>query len=515
MQLSLTPLPAHARRGEGPRYDRASLVPAIVHIGVGGFHRAHQAMYLEALARSGNLAWGETGVGLRSPRMASLLRPQDCLYTVVERTSAGDTAHVVGAMRDYLYAPEDPRGVLDRLADPVTRVVTLTVTGDGYNLDEHGAFRDREPSVLRDLRTPQRPTTWFGYVVAALARRRAAGLGGFTVLSCDNIPNSGGAAETAVVSYARMRDETLAVWIERNVTFPNSMVDRITPQTDDAAASRLMQRMGLVDRAPVVTESFTQWVVEDEFCNGRPPLEEVGVQFVSDVEPYKLTKTRLLNGTHTAMAYLGQLAGHRTTAAMVADPTMRTYLSRLMRDEIAPLLPPAPGIDLADYQSSVLERLANERMADPLSRLARRGSTKMPSYLLPSLIESVREARPAPLLTLAVAAWFRYLRGTDLSGTPIEVTDARLDELQPSALRGGNDPSALLSHRAVMGPLGDDVVVRRELGRALRDLDGLGVHGATMARLGAARPAASLIVPAQRAVQVSAQRAVEHVTPGA
>ncbi len=492
MHLSDATLPRLSRRLDAPTYDRAALRPSIVHIGVGGFHRSHQAVYLEALARTGELGWGETGVGLHSTTMRRALRPQDCLYTVVERTSETDSALVVGVMRDYLYAPENPAAVLDRLAAPETRLVTLTITGDGYNLDQDGRFRDREPAVVRDLSASGAPTTWFGYVVAALGRRRAAGLGGFTVLSCDNLPDSGAAAQAAVVSYARLRDETLAAWIERNVTFPSSMVDRITPQPDGALSRELARAFGVRDRAPVATEPFTQWVIEDDFANGRPPLEDVGVQFVSDVAPYKLTKTRLLNGTHTAMAYLGHLAGHRNTAEMVADPTMRSYLSRLMREEVAPLLPSTPGLDLRDYQATVLDRLANERIGDPLSRLAGRGSTKMPCYLLPSLIEARREGLPAPLLTLAVAAWFRYLRGTDLSGNAIEIHDARLDQLQPLARRGGLDPSLLLRNRSVMGPLGDDLVVRRELGRALRDLETLGARGATEARLGTGRRLSAL-----------------------
>ena len=512
MHLSDATLPRLSRRLDAPTYDRTALHPAIVHIGVGGFHRSHQAVYLEALARSGELGWGETGIGLHSTTMRNALRPQDCLYTVMERTTDADAAFVVGVMRDYLYAPENPSAVLARLAAPETRLVTLTVTGDGYHLDEHGEFRSNDPAVVRDLDTLGAPTTWFGYVVAALARRRGTGLGGFTVLSCDNLPDSGAAARAAVVSYAQLRDETLAAWIERNVTFPSSMVDRITPQPEAALARELSRAFGVRDRAPVATEPFSQWVIEDDFANGRPPLEDVGVELVADVTPYKLTKTRLLNGTHTAMAYLGLLAGHRTTAEMAADPTMRGYLSRLMQAEIAPLLPSVPGLDLMGYQASVLDRLANERIGDPLQRLAGRGSTKMPSYLLPSLVEARREGLPAPLLTLAVAAWFRYLRGTDLSGNLIDINDARLDQLQPLARRGGFDPAPLLRSRSVMGSLGDDLVVRRELGRALRDLETLGARGATEARLD---PARRLGVVGATGAGVPAQAGSLELTTGA
>jgi mannitol 2-dehydrogenase len=268
-----------------------------------------------------------------------------------------------------------------------------------------------------------------------------------------------------------MRDETLAAWIERNVSFPNAMVDRITPGSDEDLKALVARRFGVVDKSPVATEPFAQWVVEDTFADGRPPLDRVGVQFVTDVSPYKLVKSRLLNGTHSAMAYLGHLAGHATTADMMEDPDMRAFVTQLMQQEIAPLLPRVPGMDLDGYVGTLLDRLANPEVGDPLTRLCGRGSTKVPAYLLPSLVESRRRGRPAPLLTLAVAAWFRYLRGTDRDGAPITIKDARLEELQPLALRGRSDPSALLGCRDVLGTIADDLTIRRGLHAALVDLE--------------------------------------------
>jgi len=479
LHLSNRTLASCGRSVDVPRYDRAALQPAIVHIGVGGFHRAHQAMYLDSLARSGDTGWGVVGVGLHSATMKAALAPQDCLFTVVERDGLGDRARVVGSMCRYLFAPDNPAAVLDVLTDAQTRVVTLTVTGNGYKLDQHGAFRAADDEVVADLRNPDSPTTVVGYLVAALAQRRAAGLPGFTVLSCDNLsftahPDSGTAARTAVLSFARLRDERLAAWIERNVTFPSSMVDRITPKTDNALRQLILQRYGIEDRWPVVTESFTQWVIEDDFCNGRPPLEHVGVRFVSDVTPYKLLKTRLLNGTHSAMAYLGYLAGHRTAAEVMADPVLRAYLKEMMRDEIAPLLPTVPDMDAGAYQASLLGRFSNPAMSDQLTRLCARGSTKMPAYLLPSLLDARRRGLGAPLLTLAVAGWFRYLRGTDLAGAPIDIQDPHGATLQRLAELGGTNPGALLGDRAIMGSLGDDTVTRARLAGALRDLDAYG-----------------------------------------
>jgi mannitol 2-dehydrogenase len=497
MQLSDATVRQLADRLLVPSYDRSSLRPSIVHIGVGGFHRAHQAVYLDSLARAGSTDWGEVGIGLRCSRMKRMLAPQDCLFTVVERGGERDTAHVVGAMRQFLFGPESPHAVLERLVDPTTRVVSLTVTGDGYNLDAGGEFRLDDPAVQADLRRPRSPATWYGYVVSALQQRRAAGLPGFTVLSCDNLPDSGAAARTAVLSFAEARDATLAAWIGVNVTFPGSMVDRITPSPGPSLTGDFARRFGVVDRAVVATEPFSQWVLEDDFCNGRPPVEDVGAQVVSDVRPYKVMKSRLLNGSHSAMAYLGYLAGHRTTSEVMTDPTMHVYLRRLMRDEIAPLLPAVAGVDVEGYQATLLSRFGNRSISDPLSRLCARGSTKVPSYLLPSLVELRRRGERAPLLSLAVAGWFRYLRGVDLSGSPIDVQDARSAELGRRARLG--DPAALLADQTLMGPLSDDPVVRRDVTRALGDIERLGSLGAVRAAMAQGQPE---IVPLQRAREI-------------
>jgi mannitol-1-phosphate/altronate dehydrogenase len=484
MRLSQSTLPFLSDRLPTPTYDRASLRPSIVHIGVGGFHRAHQAVYLDELARAGETEWGEVGVSLRTRDLRSALDGQDGLFSVVEQGSGGHSARVIGSMREYLFGPDDPWLVVDRLADPSTRLLTLTVTGDGYSVDAHAA----------PARTPE---SWTEYVVAALARRRSAGLGGFTVLSCDNLADSGGAARRALLARAGARDETLARWIDRNVSFPDAMVDRITPGTDDAVRRLVADRFGVHDRAPVAAEPFRQWVVEDTFCAGRPPLEDVGVRMVSDVTPYKLIKSRLLNGTHTAIAYLGRLAGHRTTAEFLSDPTMRAFASGLMRDEVAPVLPTVPGMSTDAYVDSVLDRLSNPFIADPLDRLCRRGSTKVPAYLLPSLADAAAQGRRAPLLSLALAGWLRYLRGRDMEGRRIVVEDARSEELQERALRVGTDPAPLLELEDVFGPLAGDPWITHQVRSALRDLDH-GVHGAVRRRLVAGDRHARPLVPSQR-----------------
>jgi fructuronate reductase/mannitol 2-dehydrogenase len=454
-----------------PTYDRAALRPGIVHIGVGGFHRAHQAVYLDELARQGSTDWGVLGVGLHSREIGQVLADQDRLYTVVERAADGDRAGVVGVMTGYLYAPDDPEAVLTALADECTRVVTLTITGTGYRIDAHtGNFDADDPHIARDLEDPGQPQTVFGYLVEALHRRRRAGLAPFTVLSCDNMQSNGAAARTAVVSFARLRDDDLAEWIDENVAFPSSMVDRITPNTSPEDRDAIAAATGIDDRWPVITEPFRQWVVEDSFCNGRPPLEEVGVQFVADVAPYETVKTRLLNAGHSAIAYLGYLAGYRTTADVMADPVFRTFLARLMAEEIGPLLPELPGVDLAEYQATLLERLANPRMADQLARLSRRGSTKIPNYILPSVRAAMEEGSPHHLLCLAVAGWLRFLRGSDYAGEEVPVQGPRTD-LVPIAQEAGGDAAPLLAERSVFSDIGQDPRFAECVQRALSALD--------------------------------------------
>ena len=468
-QDTLADLPASV---SVPDYDRDALVPAVVHIGVGGFHRAHQAVYLDELARRGETGWGEVGVGLRSPEMGEVLDAQDRLYLVVERDGDGDRARVVGSITRYVFAAEDPDALLAVLADERTRVVTLTITGTSYRIDSHtGEFDADDEQIAADLADPSHPQTVFGYLVEGLHRRREAGTPPFTVLSCDNMPSNGTAARTAVTSFARLRDAGLADWIDQHVTFPSSMVDRITPTTTPAQRDALVSELGVDDRWPVITEPFTQWVVEDDFCNGRPPLEDVGVQFVPDVHPYETMKTRLLNASHTALGYLGHLAGMSTMDEVMADEVFRAYLTRMMAEEIVPLLPEVPGIDLEDYQRDLVARLANPAMGDQLLRLSRRGSTKMPNYVLPSVKAALEQDRPFRLLALAVAGWMRFLRGYDYAGSQIDIEDAMEERLVPLAQEGVVEPEPLLGERKVFGDLADDVRFASAVEVALRALE--------------------------------------------
>ncbi|BBY18961.1 mannitol dehydrogenase family protein [Mycolicibacterium litorale] len=478
--LRTATLALHSRRVTVPNYDRSALTPAVVHIGVGGFHRAHQASYLDDLARTGaSMDWGITGVGLHRPEMKKALAAQDCLYTVVERGPGESNGRVVGSLRRYLYAPDEHAEVTTALADPRTRLVTLTITGDGYHRDALTDEFDADcPAVRHDLQGPGPYLTAWAYLADALALRRRSGLPPFSVMSCDNVPDNGGAARRALVGFTAQRNPPLARWIERNVAFPATMVDRITPKTTPAATAAVAETFGIADRWPVLAEPFRQWVVEDSFCNGRPPLEDVGVDIVADVSPYRLVKTRMLNGSHCALGYLGILLGHETTDVAMRDPRVYRFIEQLMASELSPLLEGVADIDLVDYRLTLLSRLTNPGVPDALSRLAARGSTKMPSYLLPSLRQARSRGLPTALLTLAVAAWFRYLRGYDLTGRPVIVEDERAQQFSTLARLGLSDPRPLLGVREVFGDLGDDPEFVGALECMMRVIDQRGVSAA-------------------------------------
>jgi mannitol 2-dehydrogenase len=473
--LSGSYLHRHAGRVAVPTYDRATITPSVVHLSVGSFHRSHQAVYFDELAeRRITSAWGLTGVGLHRPEMREALRAQDGLYTVVVRGQARDEARVVGIIRRYLFAPEQRVAVVAALADARTRLVTLTITGNGYVMDPD------DPEVSAEVARAGEPHTALGFLVEALDRRRRDGLPPFTVLSCDNLADNGALARAAVVGFASLRDERLARWIGEHGAFPSSVVDRITPTTSPADRELVARRFGIRDRWPVMTEPFSQWIIEDEFCDGRPPLDEVGAEFVADARPYALIKTRLLNGSHCALGYLASLAGHDTMPGAMQDPVFAEFIRRLMAEEVQPLLEDATGLDLDGYRAGTFERLGNPRLADRPRRLCRNGSAKMPAHVLPS-IAAARTA--SPLLTLAVAGWLRYLRGVDERGAMIEIDDPRAGELRSLAIAGGTDPRPLLSDRAIFGDLGGDPGFVAAVREHLRVIERLGTRAAVAACL--------------------------------
>lgn len=477
--LSDATLPLHSPRIDVPTYDRSTLQPGVVHIGAGNFHRAHQAVYFDDLARSGiSQEWGVTGVSLRSRDVKDLLSAQDGLYTVVQRGHDHQTARVIGSIASYQHAPSDSPAVRSTLADPQTRVVSLTITGNGYYLNPvTGEFDADHADVRADLVASNCFVTAWAYLVEALDRRRRAGIAPFTVLCCDNIPDNARATRTALVSFAALKGPELARWIDKNVAFPSTMVDRITPRTSNSERQFVEQTFGIADKWPVLTEPYCQWVIEDTFCAGRPPLDEVGAQFVTDVSDHKLVKTRLLNGTHIAIACLATLAGYQRTDEAMRNRVIFDYVEQLLRDEVQPLLPAVPGMNTPGYRDTLLARLSNPGMSDQLSRLARRGSEKIASFLLPSLQEAIAQDRPHTLLMLALAGWARYLRGYDLSGRKIRIDDPQSELLTTLATMECNNPLPLLRHdifaelRLVPG-------FAEHLAEMIADIDEHGVMGA-------------------------------------
>jgi mannitol 2-dehydrogenase len=475
--LSDATLRLHSRRIDVPTYDRSALSRGVVHIGAGNFHRAHQAVYFDDLARSGiSKRWGVTGVSLHSPDAKDLLSPQDGLYTVVQRGHDRQTARVVGSIGSIHYAPNDGAAVRAALADPQTRIVSLTITGNGYFLNPAtDEFDADNPDVRADLvASDSSYATAWGYLAEALDQRRRAGIAPFTVLCCDNIPGDTQAARTALVSFAALKNPGLARWIDTYVAFPSTMVDRITPQTSKSDHQFVEKTFGVVDNWPVVTEPYCQWIIEDSFSNGRPPLDEVGVEFVTDVSDHKLIKTRLLNGTHIALACLATLAGYQRTDEAMRDRVIFDYVEQLMRDEVQPLLPAVPGMNTPDYRDILLDRLSNPRMSDQLSRLARRGSEKISSFVLPSLQEAIAQGRPHTMLLLAVAGWARYVRGHDLKGRKFSIEDSQAIPLTRLATMAGNNPDPLLGHE-MFGELSTVPGFAERLGDMIADIDERGV----------------------------------------
>jgi mannitol 2-dehydrogenase len=462
-----------------PAYDRSAVRPGIVHLGVGGFHRAHQAMYVDRLLNDGTADdWGICGVGVLpgAVQMAEALRAQDGLYTLVEKHSDGSVAaRVVGSVVDYLHAPENPERVLEQLAAPGTRIVSLTITEGGYAIDAvTDEFDPADPAIQRDLAGAEAPRTAFGLVTEALRRRRERGLGAFTVMSCDNIEGNGHVAQRVFTAFARLADPELAAWIEANVAFPNSMVDRITPVTTEEDRTLVRDRLGIVDRWPVVCEPFTQWVLEDRFVGGRPALEEAGVQVVPDVRPYELMKLRLLNAGHQALAYLAYLSGYRLVHEAAQDPLFARFVLDYMEREATPTLEPVPGIDLAAYRRTLIERFANPAVADTVARLCADTSDRIPKFLLPVVRSQLARGGSVERAATVVAAWARYAEGVDERGRPIHVVDRLARPLRERARQRG---TAFIENRALFGDLADDERFRSAYLSALTSLHEAGARG--------------------------------------
>jgi mannitol 2-dehydrogenase len=454
-------LPSFAGAVPTPTYDRGSVTTGVVHVGVGGFHRAHQAMYHDRLmGRGEGLDWGICGVGVMPAdrRMKEAMDGQDNLYTLVVKHSDGTyEPRVIGAITEYLFAPDDAEAVIEKMAAEATRIVSLTVTEGGYNIHNvTGRFDTGNPDVRHDLEPGAVPRTTFGFVTEALRRRRERGILPFTVMSCDNLPGNGHLSRMVFTAFARMRDPGLGDWVEREVRFPNSMVDRITPVTTDDDRAELRKRFGIDDKWPVVCEPYTQWVLEDAFSLGRPPYEDAGVQVVEDVEPYELMKLRLLNAGHQALCYFAYLAGYRLVHEAAQDPLFRAFVRGYMDEEATPTLAPVAGVDLDDYKDTLIERFSNPEIRDTIARLCAESSDRIPKWLLPVIRHQLETGGEIRRSAAVVASWARYAEGVDEQGEPIDVVDRLKDTVVANARRQHEEPDAFIADRELFGDLVDD-----------------------------------------------------------
>ena len=421
-----------------PAYDRSAVATGIVHLGLGAFTRAHQAVYTDDVLATGDRRWGMLGASLRSPATRDALGPQDGLYALAVRDAGGERQRVIGALTGQLVAPEDPRALINAMAAPSVHIVSLTVTEKGYCHDPATAtLREDHPDILHDLTHPYAPRSAPGLILAALAKRRAAGLAPFTALSCDNLPANGRTLRRVLLRLAELSDPELARYLADHLATPSSMVDRIVPATTDDDRARISATLGATDAWPVVTEPFSQWVVEDQFPLGRPDWAAAGAQFTDDVGPWEAMKLRLLNGAHSSLAYLGYLAGCETVADAMARPEIAAFIARLMHDEVTPVLTTPKGADVEAYQRALLERFRNPALRHRTWQIAMDGSQKLPQRLLGTIRERLARGLPIPHLALGVAAWMRYVTGTDEAGRPIDVRDPLEGELRQRSNAAG------------------------------------------------------------------------------
>ncbi len=436
--LSTTTLSTIGTVATVPTYDRTAVRPSIVHVGVGGFHRAHLATYVDELLTAGHTDWGIVGVGLlaNDAAMADALGAQDGLYTLIARGAGTTQIDVIGSIIDYLFVHDDVSPAIDAIAAPTTQIVSMTITEGGYPVDD---------STSEFVTDRCRPGSAFDVIARGLEARRRAGGTPLTIMSCDNIMGNGGVARTATLGAAQSVGAELVAWIESSVSFPNSMVDRITPVTAASDLDWLANHVGIIDQWPVVAEPFRQWVIEDDFAGDRLPLEEMDVIVTDDIEPYELTKLRLLNAGHSCLAYLAALDGFELVDTAMADPTLRRFVETLLQREAKPTLPAAAGIDLDDYIESLIERFSNPAIGDQISRLCLDGSAKFPKFLIPTVQTQIAGDGHVTLSALALAGWCAYLGQdrADLSNDP------HLDEAVTAAQRSVADPAAFLAFAPV------------------------------------------------------------------
>ncbi len=459
IQLNQKNLPLLADKMIVPTYDRSKMKAGIVHVGVGGFHRSHEAYYTGSLMNESDaLDWGICGVGLRESdrKMRDILKGQDFLYALMFKHPDGTVkARIIGSIIDFMLSVDDPIAVIDRMAHEDTKIVSLTITEGGYNFNPAtGEFNFDNPDVQHDLANPGNPTLIFGFLTASLKKRRDAGLPPYTVQSCDNIQHNGDMTKKMLLAFAGKQDPELAEWIEANVCFPNAMVDRITPVTTASDIELLRTEFGVRGSWPVTCEPFSQWVIEDNFCNGRPAWEKVGAQFVPDVTPYEKMKIRLLNAGHSVLGLLGSIHGHETIDGAVSDPLFGKYLRAFMDQEATPVLDEVPGIDLNAYKDSLIERFGNPNIKDSLARICLESSAKLPKFLISTINENLAAGGSIKYATLVIAAWCYYSdKGLSRHGVELDIVDEMKDELHQAAMGTEDDVLSFLRLEPIFGGL--------------------------------------------------------------
>ena len=462
---------------ERPRYDRSRLTPGIVHIGVGNFHRAHQAWYVHRLMQMGEaLDWAIIGAGVRPTDavMREKLLRQDHLTTLIELDPAGTRAEVTGALIDFLPVEIGHTALIRQMADPAIRIVSLTVTEGGYFLDASGAFDKEHPDIQADAASPDAPMTAFGAIVAALELRRKAGTTPFTVLSCDNLQGNGRVLQQTVLGVAQLVSQDLSDWIAAHVAFPNSMVDCIVPATGDAERA-VARSMGIDDQVPVTHENFRQWVIEDRFCNGRPRWDKVGAVFAGDVHNYEAMKLRILNGGHQLLANAGELLSVHTISGCMQDPLISAFFDRVQRSEILPNVQPVPGMTPPDYLTLISKRFSNHRIVDQTRRVAFDGASRHRGFLHPSIQDQLSADASIDGLALAEALWARMCSGTREDGSQIAPNDPNWTELNALALRSKDNPNVWLENESIYGGLSRDPRISSAFCRWLRSIWDQGV----------------------------------------
>jgi mannitol 2-dehydrogenase len=471
-KLSLANLDKLPAKVAAPGYKRESLKAGILHFGVGNFHRAHQAIYLDDLFNIGKgHDWAIIGAGVMpsDAAMRDKLKAQDFLTTVVEQDNNKTGARVTAPMIDII-APDDKQALIEKLADPTIRIVSMTITEGGYFIDASGHFNPAHPAMVEDGSNPDAPKSVFGLILAGLKLRRSRGLAPFTIMSCDNIPGNGHVTENTVVGLAQLSDPDFATWIHDNVAFPNSMVDRITPATGQREVDILEKDYNIDDNWPVFCEEFKQWVMEDHFPLGRPALEEVGVQFVPDVAPYELMKLRILNGGHATIAYPGELLDIHFVHEAMEHPLIRAFLAKLEKEEIIPIVPPVPDTSLDDYFDLIEHRFLNPKIGDTIPRLAQDGSNRQPKFILPSTRDRLDQGLDIVGLSLVSALWCRYFAGTADSGRQIVFNDTSAEKLQAAAIKAKDDPDAFLVFDEIFGEVSTSELFRKRFAHALKTL---------------------------------------------